>query len=392
MSPQLPIHPPAEAPERPHAERSASQLKSLALCPGYKPDNSPKKEVHWVTQQGIRGHDALERDDTGELQSSYEERLVQACDDYCATITPAGWTVLKEQKVDTIEGRWGYFDRLIVSPDGKKAHLVDFKFVKVKKPEDASLALQGKDYVWGLFKARPDLDEIKVHFIAPRFNFVTFHTFTRADLPQIELEIFSILVQARKTDRKRASSKLFRPHYETCRFCGRKATCPALAKIASTVASRYLAEGAQPLPDVPLNVHASEADDPKVLGALKTIATVLDPWVAAVNHHLMTKVLEEGKKVEGYKVGYRKGLRTITNPLALLTIGPKFGVQMSDVLESSKVSVAKLEDVVMAHAPRGEKERTKFAFLDALRDADALTRGEDTAILVRDNDANSPDQ
>jgi hypothetical protein len=262
----LPIHPPAEAPERPHAERSASQLKSLALCPGYKPDNSPKKEQHWVTQQGIRGHDALERDDTGELQSSYEERLTQACEDYCGTLTTPGCTVLREQKVDTLEGRWGYFDRLIIAPNGRHAHLVDFKFVKVKKPEDASLALQGKDYVWGLFKARPELDAITVHFVAPRFNFVTYHIFHRADLPRIELEIFSVLTQARKTDRKGAAKKLFRPHYETCRFCGRKATCPALAKIASTVASRYLAEGAQPLPDVPLNVHASEADDPKVLG------------------------------------------------------------------------------------------------------------------------------
>jgi hypothetical protein len=105
----------------------------------------------------------------------------------------------------------------------------------------------------------------------------------------------------------------------------------------------------------------------------------------------MTKVLEEGKKVEGYKIGFRKGRREITQPLALLAIGPKFGVQMTDVLEAAKVSVAKLEDVVMANAERGQKERTKFAFLDALRDADALQRGEDAATLVRDNEI-SPDQ
>lgn len=391
MSDPLPIHPPAEAPERPHAERSASQLKSLALCPGYKPDNKPKKEQHWVTQQGIRGHNALEKDDMGDLQSSYEERLTQACEDYCGSITPAGWSVLKEQKVTTLEGRWGYFDRLILSPDNKEAHLVDFKFVKVKKPEDASLALQGKDYVWGLFNASPALESVTAHFIAPRFNFVTYHTFTRADLPRIELEIFAVLVQARKTDRKGASKKLFRPHYEVCRFCGRKATCPAVGEIAATVARRYLDEGAQPIPAVPLNVHTSEADDPEVLGALKTIAAVLEPWTESVNHHLMTKVLEEGKKVAGYKIGFRKGRRDITNPLALLSVGPKFGVQMADVLEASKVSVAKLEDVVMAKAPYRQKEKTKFAFLDALRDADALQRGEDSATLVRDNEI-SPDQ
>lgn len=405
MSDELPIHPDAESPERPHAERSASQLKSLALCPGFKPDNTPKKEQHWVTQQGIRGHDALENADMGELQSSYEEQMVQACEDYCATLPPAAQE-LKEVKVNTIEGRWGYFDRLRFRKDSyipldrndddavsyydanviavaTHADLIDYKFVKVKTPEDASLALQGKDYAVGIFREYPHLQYITVHFLAPRFNFVTYHTFSREDLPRIELEIFSVLTQARRTDKKRIPKKLLKPFYETCRFCARRATCPALVGIAREIHNRYLEEGATPLPEVPTNVHASQVNDPAVLGAIKLLATTMEGWAAAASHHCTTKAIEEGKIPEGYKIAYRKGRRKLTIPLTLLSIGPKFGLGVSDVIEASNVSVAKLEDAVMAKAPHGKKEKTKFAFLDALREADALARNEESAVLEK---------
>jgi hypothetical protein len=44
----------ATAAERPHAERSASQLGHLTLCPGYRPRQTER--THWVTAQGTRGH------------------------------------------------------------------------------------------------------------------------------------------------------------------------------------------------------------------------------------------------------------------------------------------------------------------------------------------------
>lgn len=392
------VHPQAENAERPHAARSASQLKSLALCPGFKPDRKPKKEQHWVTQQGIRGHHALEVGDMSELQSDHEVKLAQMCEDYCATLPPAR-EVVKEPMIPTIEERWGYADQLrfreqICSLTNLwVVDLIDYKFVKVKAPEDAEINLQGMDYVVGIFDKYQYVGTVHVHFLAPRFGTVTTATFYRSDLPRLKLEIFAILTQAKRTDKKRIAASLLRPHYETCRFCGFAARCKAIGKIADTVYQRYVAEGAAtPLPEVPANVHASEATEPQVLGRLKTLSTVLKTWSAAVDHHTLSKALDEGIIASGFEIGFRKGKRRITLPLTLLTIGPKFGLDMSDIVESANLSAKKLEDAVMAKAPRGTKKHKKAEFLDALRDADAMDRGDEAPTLVRISNPDDQDE
>jgi Protein of unknown function (DUF2800) len=398
MSQELPIHPPAEAPDRPHAERSASQLKYLAVCAGYKPGK--KGRTHWVTEQGIRGHTAMQNEDDGDLQSDYEEKLVQLCRDYEATLPPA-IVVVRESRIETIENRWGYpdtlrfwtgsadvqaeiqnspLDEMFLRSYCENCDYVDYKFVKKAEVEDAEVNLQGKDYAIGIFEKYPSLKRLKVHFPMPRFGSVTTHEFTREDLPRLKLEVFSILTRARKTDNARCSSKLFTPEYNVCRYCGRKATCPAIGKIAHKVAEAYLGT---PIPGVPAEVHPSRTKDPATLGALKTIASILEGWCESVHHHTSSAALDEGVMPEGYTVDYQKGQRRVTNPLALLTVGPKYGLTVADVLDNAKVSIAGLEDVVMAKAPRGKKGFTKNAFLDELRDADALSRSEDRPYLKK---------
>ena len=57
-----------------------------------------------------------------------------------ATLT-AGAEVLNELRIDTIEGRWGFCDRLVINPDNT-AHLFDWKFVRSKEVVDAEVNLQ----------------------------------------------------------------------------------------------------------------------------------------------------------------------------------------------------------------------------------------------------------
>ncbi len=376
----LPVNPESEAPERPHAQRSASQLKYLVLCPGYKPEQ--KKRTHWVTQQGIRGHSAMESADHGDLQSNYESNLVQLCQDYEATLPPTQ-SVVKEFRVETILGRWGYLDTLRFrqtgdSRDSSEADLIDYKFVRKAEVEDAEVNLQGKDYVVGVFETFPQLDRVHVHFVMPRFGSVSTATFHRDQLPDLRLEVFSIINLAQKTDRKRAASRLFKPDFDVCRYCGRRATCQALFRLADKVAASYVGH---PVPEVPANVHASQSRDPATLGALKALAAILEPWCQSVSHHTTDVALDEGIVPAGYVIDYLKGQRRISDPLALLRVGPRYGITVDDVLASSKVSIAQLEDVVMAKARRGEKAEKKAEFLDELRDANALNRSEDRPYL-----------
>lgn len=377
------IHPPADHEERPHAERSASQLPSIAICAGYKPQPKKAGEAHWVTQQGIRGHKALERGDNDELHSEHEEKLVQMVRDYEATL-PSAVREQTETRIETIEGRWGYADKLRFrrrgDPRFQEIDLIDYKFVKVKEVKDAEFNLQGKDYVIGIFDKYADADKVHVHFPMPRFGTVTTATFTRDQLPRLKLEVLSLLAAARRTDQRRVPASLLNPTYDICRFCGRLATCSAVRKIYVEATSKYSAE---PLPAVPANVHASEAKDPKVLGALKTLAVVGESWAKAVTHHVTNAALDDGAVAEGYEVAFRKGTRRVLNAYAVFEVARKHGLELSDFVECSDISIKQLEDLVMAKAKRGKKKDAKALFLDALRDAGAIDRREDSPFLQR---------
>lgn len=368
--------------ERPHAERSSSQLGSLALCPGYRPRQETKK--HWVTKQGERGHKALETEDTEDLESNFEERMVALCEDYIARNIPAGYKEEKEVRVETIEARWGYVDlRTFVHHD--VAYIVDYKFVKAKEVTDAEINLQGKDYVIGTFDANPEVNTIHVHFLMPRFESVTTATFTRDQLPALKLEVLCILARAKKTDSTRYRGASLTPNYEVCRFCALLGTpkCRPTWKIADAIGRAYDPDGYGKLPPVPAETHASDVKDPKILGQLRTLAGVMEPWAKAANHHCVTAALEEGLTAEGFKLDWRKGKRKITKPTELLLVANEFGLTTQDLIDSSTISVSKLEAILRDRASKGQKDKAVNAFLDRLRDLDALDRNEETPTLVR---------
>lgn len=390
MSNELPIHPVAEAPERPHAERSASQLKSLAVCPGYLPKKNRKRQ-HWVTQQGIRGHKALETDDDSVLQSDYEQALVQLVRDYEGSL-PAPVAILKEFKINTIEGRWGYVDTLRfvseqtflpglaaedIARQCETVDVIDYKFTKAKEVEDAEINLQQKDYAAGLFDDFPKLKTIRVHIPMPRFGTVSIATFTRDMLPQLKLDVLAVLRTAKRTDKARVPAKLFNPTYDVCRFCAR-ASCPKMYELFRKVAVNYATE---PLPELPENIHSSQCNDPKALGAMKQIAAVAKNWAESVDHNAFEKAIDDHIVAEGYVIDYLDGKRKVTNVFALFEIAKKHGLDIADVLEAANVSLKKLEDRVMENAPRGDKKSAKAAFLDDLRARDAIERREDTPYL-----------
>lgn len=376
-----------ETEERPHAERSSSQLKYLALCPGYRPRKGAV--VHWVTKQGLRGHDALEKDDKGGLHTDFERRMVEDVERYLATLEQ-DVDVLKEVRIETIEGRWGYVDQVRVhrvhgvdTQYTGVADMVDFKFVKVKEVEDAEMNLQGKDYVCGLFDEHSFLHTIQVHFPMPRFGTVTTATFTRDMVPEMKLEILAILTRAKSTDRKQYKGRTLKPYFDACRFCGALARCGAVRRIADRIARLYDPDKYGLLPPIPEQTHASMTDDPEVLGRLKLLAGVMEPWADAVNHHCVEKALEAGVVANGYTLDYRKGLRYVTKPAELLLVAAEFGITVQDVVDNAKISITGLEELIKERAPRGQKTFEANRFLDRLRDLDAIGRGIETPTLVR---------
>jgi len=372
--------------ERPHAERSASQQGALAMCPGYRPQPSGKR-AHWVTEQGTRGHAALESGDSGELESGFEERMVAICEHYASQLTELDSSVINEFKVNTIEGRWGYCDRLIVCHDGT-AHLLDWKFVRAKEVPDAEINLQGKDYVIGIFEdwRFPGVERIHVHFVMPRLNAVTrtSEPFTRADVPRLKLEIFSNLARARATDTKRYRGASLNPSYDVCRYCGAAGRCVALRRIADQLGRAYDPEGYGQRPAVPQQTHASEVKDPVQRAQLQELAGLMETWAASVRHHNLTAALESADNVPaGYVIDWTKGRRRVTSPEGLLLAAQEFGISAQDLIDAATLSWTKVEDTLKSRAARGEKAQVVAAFGQRLVDLDAVERPEPTPKLVR---------
>jgi len=375
----------ATAIERPHAERSASQLGHLTLCPGYRPRVSDR--THWVAAQGTRGHEALESGDVGDLESSFEERMVSICENYAALHTAAGAEVLNEIKVDTIEGRWGYCDRLVINPDNT-AHLFDWKFVRSKEVVDAEVNLQGKDYVVGILDDPrfSRISEITVHFVMPRFETATFtrRPFTREQLPQLKLEIFAILARARQTDGKRWRGASLRPHYDACRFCGASASCVALRRIADQIGRAYDPEGYGKLPAIPEQTHASQVSMPDDRAQLQELATLMEAWSQSVRQHNLAAALADTANLPtGYTLDYPKGRRQVSDAQRLLNIATEFGLTAQDLIDAASVSWTKLEQLLRDRAGKGEKARQVASFNTRLEESCAVVRAEPAPRLSR---------
>lgn len=366
----------------------------MALCPGYESRQSSR--VHWVTAQGQRGHDALETGDSGDLESDFEAFMVGWCNDYvdsvlrdqCTTLDAC--EVLDEVQVETIEKRWGYFDRFVIhrNDSGTRsgtADMFDWKFVKVKEAPPAEINLQGHDYVIGVFEDPKfaDIHTIKVHFVMPRFQKVTTAVFHRKGLPKLKLEIYSVLRRAKRTSHGKYAGKDLTPHYDACTYCKHSGKCNALRQVALDVRKRYDPEGAGDL-SVPELTHASDAKmTPEQRGELQKLAGVMEAWAKAVKYHNSQAALDDPNAVAGFAIDMQKGRRKVVGVPALLAVCETFDVSSDDLVECSQLAFGKVEAIIRSKAPKGEKGKAVASFNLALRTHDAIEDSAEVPKLVK---------
>lgn len=93
-----------------------------------------------------------------------------------------------------------------------------------------------------------------------------------------------------------------------CGWCARRLTCPALTKVAKTVADGYSVE------DKVHNWHPSEKPDAEQLAAMLYIARkVLKPWIESVEFHALEAITKQGLAIPGYELKTRKAREWVSD-------------------------------------------------------------------------------
>lgn len=255
-----------------------------------------------------------------------------------------------------------------VAISGNEGFLIDYKFGR-GHIEPAVSNAQGCAYALGVFERFPQLQSLTVHFVQPRAELISSHTYTRADTYRMQLRIETIIRRAN------ARNKEEHPGIQCC-YCRKQATCAALRNLALPIASRYAEL------TIPEELHPSRIVSPEMMAHCLDCAKVLKDWIESVNFHAL-QMAQDGTEIPGYKVVNRAGRRSIPDALAAFAAVKDSLDAEAFIRCCGSVSIEALTDKISALAPRGEKQKTKDEFLSRLAEDGILTTGAPTKYLRR---------
>lgn len=364
-----------------HAIGPSSQ-KNKAICAGWVNDPYSDKTR---ADEGTALHEATEKNELSGLNPEQIEQVTK-CLNYLARLEVGAIAILKEVRLSILHGAtFGTADRLIKRrlPSGKiHVDVVDFKF-GWKAVDDAKDNIQGFNYVIGASELWPEADSWKVHFLSPRRDEVSTHTFFRSDLPRLRLTISTIIHRVLHWENSR-DPKLLCLDELNCATCGRKSdgSCPLILKYALTHAKAY-----SPL-EIAEEVHSSKITDPAAMSRFYTAIRVLEKMVDSGKKHVAE--FAKTTPIPGYAVKERAGKVSINNSLlAWPVLREKLGITsledpaFMELIGASTFSYADVQKIVSDKAPRGEKSKAVGALWTALQDADAVRAAEPTTYLQR---------
>ena len=254
--------------------------------------------------------------------------------------------------------------------------MIDYKF-GYNSVDDAEINMQGVAYALGCFQKFNWAETVKVHFILPRRDEVSTHTFSRED------DYMDMLMRLEMVIRRAlAEEKELSPNTEACKYCGKRVTCPALQSKLLPLAKKY-AQGAGNF-EVSLwdKLDPLAIDDPIMIGKMMEVASVVENWGKEVRKEALRMAHQEGEQIPGYSVHHRKTTTKFS------------GEEMEDVYnalsdkftpeEFMAVCKASLSDIAKAYAtklPHGTKKDARPSIESALLANDLIPEDEDQLLL-----------
>lgn len=259
---------------------------------------------------------------------------------------------------------------------GNVAWLIDYKMgYNAQPPVVDNPAAQA--YALGLFEIFPYLTTIHAHYLYPRRDEVSSHTFHRSDCPKIIARL--VLIKERNAV---ATPETCNYIPEVCVYCLHLGKCPTAARELLPLARKYNeTHDGLTLPEVP---DFSVVNDPHTWQRLLNAVPVLEAMADSIKHHANEWRLTTAQEIPGYSWRTRKGKATILNPLTAWAISKQHGVTEPEFLAACNVSAKQLLDAVREKAGKGKKEKAATALKNELCDAGTYEEGAESGYLARD--------
>lgn len=337
--------------EEAHHKLGPSTLKWVEICPGYRSDNGTNP----MAEEGTMLHDRVENEHyegLDEVQISLVDKCIEYSDIYCEKADE----IFKEerlviniysdgQKMDGTNSLppvpahgmtsvFGTSDLTTIKKVERHIDQFDWKF-GVNPVEDADINIQGQAYAVGSMDRFPWAKTITVHFVLPRRDEITTHTFTRADIEKARDRVRLIV------DRALADDPKLNPNTESCKFCGRRVDCPALASELLPLARKYDSSSEDFKLALWQNADPALVTDPNTLSKMKRVASVVDNWKKAVDKRALDLAVEEGLEIPGFNLYYRNPTMKIDDAIKAFKAIENF-VSAEDFQNACTVSLPNL--------------------------------------------------
>jgi hypothetical protein len=371
--------------ERAHSKRSPSGLGKYSVCAHFKQDND--RPIHPNTALGTVVHEFAERRTTENCPPDALPFVLRGIGywDQLRAREPFDEHVEIALDIPWFDDKKGHADLFMISKDGKRGILLDYKVGAMRQAE-AEHNIQQKCYASALFEKFSSLETLEVHLAYLRLEEVSFTTFTRADLPRIQLEILAVdkkAEHAEKLEAERPGQIVYHnPDPAVCAYCIKAGICPALQALAVPTARAYATARPEDLV-VPEAYDPALISDPAVMAKAMMVADVMERWVSSVKKHALDLRLSVGVEIPGTSLVSKNGSRSIIDPNTAYKVAEEHGLTHEEFMTAVDVSASKLLKAAEAKAPRGKKKLAAEALEDALRDAGALHVGPETFYLRR---------
>jgi len=272
--------------------------------------------------------------------------------------------------IEDPEDGFGTSDAIVFA--GNRLIVIDLKYgmgvkVDAEDNDQALLYAVGALYEYGMMG---DFDEVVVVIHQPRLNHVSEFVISTDELrkfaERVKLDVIDGYAAEEAINFDPLgdidpdwAAKYLKPGEKQCRFCLKKATCPALRNSVADIlgASGPPATAADFADLVPIEIGGDIGDN--YLSAAMAKVELVEGWCKAVRAEVERRLIA-GKKVDGFKlVEGRKGPRAWTDAAAAEATANEIGINPAVMYEKSFRSPTQLEKVVAKSNPEHWKLLTK---------------------------------